>query len=170
MNAAMKLAEARFFLELLDALESRSSSLTNNASRQEESSYLLSAILNAFYSALEQAKPIAGVEAIKEYKLTHPVIFNSKEGLRNITVHERHIGSDHEGYIPPAGNSINFDFRPKPKLITETETESNPLEINLAASTNHYVEIGGALIGITELCFKQYYFLERFLQEHEIGT
>ncbi len=168
MNVAMKLAEARFFLELLDALESRNLSLTNNASCQEESSYLLSAILNAFYSALEQAKPIAGVEAIKEYKLAHPIIFNSKEGLRNITVHERHIGSDHEGYIPPAGNSISFDFRPKPKLTTETE--SNPLKINISAGVNHYVEVGGILIDITELCFKQYYFLRRFLQEHKIGT
>lgn len=167
---AVKLAEARFFLELLDVLESRNASLSNEATCGEEASYLLSAVLNALYSALEQAKPILGVDVMKTYKDTQSTIFKGRGGLRNVTVHERHIGPDHAGYIPPPGNAVNFDFRSTPKLIKETKAALPPGQVNFALGPNHYVEIDGVLRDITELCFEQYYALRKFFKDGGIVT
>jgi hypothetical protein len=55
-DASIKLKEAQFFIELLEALEKRGDSLTNVAPPKEEASFLLSAILNSFYSVTEHAK------------------------------------------------------------------------------------------------------------------
>ncbi|MET4000494.1 hypothetical protein [Marinobacterium sp. MBR-109] len=170
MSASEKLAEARFFLELLDALESRNSPLTRDATCEKEASYLLSAILNALYSALEQAKPIIGVDALKKYKDENTSIFKGKGGLRNITVHDRHVSPDFSGYIPPAPNAVNFDMRAKPKLIEEVEEFTPDGVIKVTLGSSHYVDLGTGLKDLTELCFEQFYRLREFLRYHEVIT
>ena len=170
MSAAVKLREARFFLELLDALETRKSSLTEDASCGEEASYLMSAVLNSLYSALEQAKPLVGVESVQRYKAEHSLIFKGGGGLRNVTVHDRHVGPDHSGYIAPAGDALKCDLRKRPKLVSEAEAALPRGHVNLSLGANHYVEVDGSLVDITELCFAQYYALTAFLKEHQIVT
>lgn len=91
MSSAAKLAEGFFFLELLDALDKRKRPLTHGSTSALEVSYLLGAVLNSIHSALEQAKPTAGVEAVKAYKAAHWALFGGK-GIRNITMHDKHQG------------------------------------------------------------------------------
>lgn len=164
MTAATKLTEAKFFLELLDVLEDRGVSLTHAASSSDEASFLLSAVLNSLYSALEQAKPIVGVDAVTAYKSAHPLIFKGNGGLRNITVHERHVGVDYEGYIPPPWSTVNFDLRPTPKLIKEAEAMRPPGHVTTVLGPDFYVEQDGTLIEIGELCHEQYYALRNFFK------
>ncbi|UTW01765.1 hypothetical protein KDX31_10280 [Amphritea atlantica] len=167
MSSADKLAEASFFLELLDALENRKRPLTSGATPAMEVSYLLGAVLNSLYSALEQAKPVAGVEAVKAYKATHSALLGG-QGVRNITIHEKHVGIDHSDYIPPPGNAVNFDFRKTPRLIQEERAASKGVVLHMGA--NHYIEHEGKLTDVTELCFRQFYELRAFLSSRGIVT
>ncbi|WP_146220538.1 hypothetical protein [Thioalkalivibrio sp. ALE21] len=167
MSSADKLAEASFFLELLDALENRKRPLTSGATAAMEVSYLLSAVLNSLYSALEQAKPIAGVEAVKAYKATRSALLGG-QGVRNITIHEKHVGIDHSGYIPPPGNAVNFDLRKTPRLIQEERAASKGVVVRMGAK--HYIEHEGKLTDVTELCFRQFYELRAFLSSRGIVT
>lgn len=167
VSSAAKLAEASFFLELLDALENRKRPLTSSATPAMEVSYLLSAILNSLYSALEQAKPIAGVEAVKAYKAAHSALLGG-QGIRNITIHEKHVGVDHSGYIPTPGNALNLDFRKAPRLVQEERATSKGIALRLGA--NHYIEHEGKLTDVTELCFRQFYALRAFLSAHGVIT
>jgi len=167
MSSAAKLAEAGFFLELLDALEKRKRPLTHGAIPGLEVSYLLGAVLNSLYSALEQAKPIAGVEAVKAYKAAHSALLGGM-GIRNITIHEKHVGIDHFGYIPPPGNAVNFDFRRTPRLVQEEQAASKGVALHMGAT--HYIEYEGKLTDVTELCFQQFYELRAFLCSRGVVT
>ncbi|MBK6323701.1 hypothetical protein [Candidatus Aalborgicola defluviihabitans] len=160
MSSAAKLAEAGFFLELLDALEKRKRPLTHGSASALEVSYLLGAVLNSLYSALEQAKPFTGVEAIKAYKAAHSTLLGG-QGIRNITIHEKHVGIDHSGYIPPQGDAVNFDLRKTPRLVQEERSASKGVALHIGAT--HYIEYEGKLTDVTELCFQQFYELRAFL-------
>ena len=167
MSSAAKLAEASFFLELLDTLEIRKRPLTHGSTPALEVSYLVSAILNSLYSALEQAKPIASVEAVKAYKDAHSALFGG-QGIRNTTIHEKHVGIDHAGYIPPSGSAVNFDFRTTPRLVQEERVTSNGVVLRMGA--NHYIEYEGKLTNVTELCFQQFSELRAFLVSRGVVT
>lgn len=164
MTAAAKMAEAKFFLELLDVLAGRRVSLTSAASSGDEASFLLSAVLNSLYSALEQAKPLIGVDAVMAYKSEHSLIFKGNGGLRNVTVHERHVGADYVGYVPVPGNAVNFNFRPTPKLVEEAETARPPGSVAVVMGPDFYVKIDGVLIEIGDFCHKQYHALRNFFR------
>lgn len=167
MSSATKLGEAGFFLELLDALKQRKRALTNESAPAQEVSYLLGAILNSLYSALEQAKPIAGVEAVKTYKATHSTLFGG-QGIRNMTIHEKHVGVDHSGYIPPPGNAVNLDLRKTPLLVREERATSTGDALHMGAA--HYIEYDGKLTDATELCFQHFYELREFLISRGVVT
>jgi len=163
MSSTAKLEEAQFFLELLDALEKRKRPITNDATASQEASYLLSAILNALYSALEQSKPILGVDMVKSYKAARPSLFGG-QGFRNITIHERHIEVDHSGYIP----TVNFSLHKTPRLISEEQDASKDTIFYIGST--HYIEVDGKLIHIATLCFKQFYELREFFITHGVVT
>jgi len=165
MSSAAKLAEAGFFLELLDALEIRKRPLTHRSTSAMGVSYLLGAVLNSLYSALEQAKPVAGVEAVKTYKTSHSAILGG-QGIRNITIHEKHVGIDYSGYIPPPANAVNFDLRKTPRIVEEGRESSKGVVFHLGAT--HYIEHEGKLTDVTELCFQQFYELRAFLVSHGV--
>ena len=160
MSAATKLGEAKFFLELLHALDKRKRPLTNESSAAQEASYLLSAFLNSLYSALEHAKASSDVDAIKAYKKSRPYIFEY-EGMRNVTVHEQQVEASHAGYIPPPGNAVNFDFRPMPRLVQEEIARADGIDFNLGP--NYYLEYGGRLVSVIDLCSTELYELRKFL-------
>jgi hypothetical protein len=163
MSSAEKLAEGVFFIELLDALDKRKRPLTHGSTSALEVSYLLGAVLNSFYAALEQAKPIAGVEAVKAYKSAHSELFGGK-GIRNITIHEKHIRIAHSGYIPPPSNAVDFYGRKTPRLVQEEQVASKGVNFYMGAT--HYIEYKGALTDVTVLCFQQLYALRTFLDSH----
>lgn len=167
MSSAAKLAEAGFFLELLDVLENRKRSLTHGSAVAMEVSYLLGAVLNSLYSALEQAKPSIGVAEVQAYKTAHTTLLGGK-GIRNITIHERHVVIDHSGYIPPPGHAVSFDLRETPRLVQEERAASNGVALHMGVT--HYIEYEGELTGVTELCFKQFYELREFLASRGVAT
>lgn len=167
MSSATKLAEGFFFLELLDALDKRKRPLTHGSTSAQEVSYLLGAVLNSIYSALEHAKPIAGVEAVKAYKAAHSALFGGK-GIRNLTIHEKHIGIAHSGYIPPPGNAVNFYGGKAPRLVQEEQEASKG--VNFYTGATHYIQYEGALTDVTGLCFQQLYALRTFLASNGVVT
>jgi len=86
MSVNEKLDEAKFFLEMFHTLEKRES-LTYDFKIQEEASFLLSAILNSFYSVTEIAKD-DGIRRtdVDNFKNSHP-LFYSGSGIRWVKKH-----------------------------------------------------------------------------------
>ena len=102
-----KLAEAAFFIELLEATQERSESLTLGADLQTEAWYLFSAILNSFYSVLDQWRMSDRLNNEASYKAfvdQHPEIYSHSHsgGWRSTTVHVSHIHSAF-GLFPAEG-------------------------------------------------------------------
>ena len=175
-DANIKLKETQFFLELLEALEKREDSLTNIAPPVEEASFLLSAILNSFYSVTEHVnqhiKILLGKEKddkfkakeVKDFRDLFPIYYNRADqekiepGKRNLTVHVKHVRVDHEGYKPPVGK-VNFSFRPEPKLIKHKAGTTN-----LSLVPYFYLEVDGEFKRIIELCYEHYYELCKFVK------
>ena len=103
LHASAKLREARFFLRLLTRIEETATPLLGNAHEiREEYSFVLSGFLNACYSALEQLKATFPKE-VKAFKTHHAEIYG--QGLRNVTVHERHISPSLSHYITLGGRA-----------------------------------------------------------------
>lgn len=109
-NPSAKLREANFFLDLLARLEATATPLVPGSAVQDELSFLLSALLNALYAATEHLKPRAGQQAVKGFKKEHPLIFDGRTGLRNLTVHERHVSPAPTHYIAPRGSGVDLVF------------------------------------------------------------
>ena len=154
-NAPAKLREARFFLGLLETLECTGTSLVSNFQIREQVSFALSGALNALYSATEHLKSSAGALAVQEFKKSHPVIFDSKNGLRNLTVHERHIAPSPVYYVPPKGNAVHLVF-------SEPATQS----ANLVFRAEYYVEVAGEHLNIVGLCREHCLHLSEFAAQH----
>lgn len=128
---------------------------------------MLSTVINSLCSALEYAKPIVGVDAVKAYKAAHSTLLSGQD-VRNITIHERHVGIDHYGYIPPSGNTVNFDFRKTPRLVQEERSASTGVVLNVGA--NYHIEYQGKLTDLTDLCFQQFYEVRAFLVSRGVVT
>ncbi|WP_417518374.1 hypothetical protein [Marinobacter sp.] len=160
-----KMKEAKFFLELLEALEKRVDSLTNLESPSEEASFLLSAISNAFYSALDQWRKQnkSRQSQYQEFARRYPEIYGSDRqgGWRNTTVHVSHVQVSTAGYIPPPGNSVNFDFRDEPKLGPHYA----PGACNIRLGPQFYFSHGGKEIHALEFCYEHFYALQKFITE-----
>ena len=102
-NADIKLAEAAFFLELFDALQLREEPLTNSHSQGAEASFLFSAVLGAFYAALDQwHRKTRNNKAYQAFKRSHPEIHGStgQGGWRNLTVHLSHVAISETNLVP----------------------------------------------------------------------
>ena len=100
-----KLREARFFLTLMKELERSGQPLVERDQVRDEMAFLLSALLNSLYAVTEHLKAVVDLEAVKNFKTQHPLIFGSKLGLRNLTVHERHVAPSSRTYIPTNGGA-----------------------------------------------------------------
>lgn len=164
MNANDKLEEAKFFLELFDALEQRGKPLANNSSIEREASFIFSAILNGFYSVTELAKNNGTRNAdVQTFKDNHPLFYagSGRGGLRNTTVHVKHIDIDHAGYIPPKGDTINFNFKDTPKLIRDEK--ANEDGVVLKFTPYFYIEVNGDMKRVMELANNHYYEIKKFV-------
>lgn len=158
-----KLREARFFLELLEALEQRTESLSNLEAPIEEAGFLLSAILNSFYSALDQwrKRNPSRQKEYQEFSRKFPEIYGSDQqgGWRSINVHVAHVWPSTAGYIPPLGDAVNFDFRRRPKLVPIDP----PGQVNIRMGPSFYFSHQGKEIHALEHCYFHLYALQNFL-------
>lgn len=164
MNASDKLDETKFFLELFDALEQRGKPLTNNNSIEREASFIFSAILNGFYSITELAKDNGTKKTdVQNFKNNHPIIYagSGKGGLRNTTVHVKHVDIDHSGYIPPKSNAVNFNLKETPKLIQDERNNTGGVVLNL--TPYFYIEVNGVMKRVMELADSHYSELKKFV-------
>jgi hypothetical protein len=119
MSSAKKLAEAQFFLELLDALDQRHRPLTHTGDAAKEASYLYSAILNSFYSMVAIMRDEEGIDT-KAFVDAHPEIYARAKngGERAKTVHIQHTDTAYSGPLYTKGNDFDV-LRPPPLLILE---------------------------------------------------
>jgi len=162
---APKLREAEFFLELLDALEKGGKPLSNLEAPGEEASFLLSAITNAFYSALDQwrkAHPKKD-KAYQRFVRDHPEIYGHSKigGWRNKTVHELHVSTSFEGYKPPPGDQVALAMRPTPKILKEECDES----LSLSFAPYFYFEFQGKQLHAVDWCYQHLHVLRTFILE-----
>lgn len=156
-NVAAKLRESQFFLLLLERLESTGEALFPNFAAREEFSFVFCGLLNAFYAVTEHMKPLAGATAVKEFKKEHPLVFNSKSGLRNLAVHERHIAPALTKYVLPRGKAEISSESPAPTLA------------EVAFRAEYYVEPGGDPLHIGAQMKLQYAALCEFASGHGIA-
>lgn len=145
-NTQAKINEAKFFIDLLSQLEKKGKSFVTKTLLEDEASYLLSAILNAFYSATEMAGGKNNID-IKKFRDDHSLFYDhsSNGGLRNTTVHLHHKQIDHVGYIPPKGDAVNFNLN-KPVQ----NTPGDKTDFNFAGK--FYLEIENEHKSVLELC------------------
>jgi len=158
-----KIKESKFHIELLETLEQSGKTLTHQNSTEEEASYILSAILNAFYSVTELSGENKDLK-VKTFKNQFPSIYAgvSKGGLRNTTVHVSHVKIDHSGYIPPSGGEVNFNMRPTPKLIVDAKKDTTSVDFNF--TPNFYIKVDGKLKNVIEFCTQHLHALETFVK------
>lgn len=129
-----KLNEAAFFIELLEATENRSDTLTKGHSLEAEASYLLSAVLNAFYSAIDPWGRIkANQVKSKEFQNLYPEIYSHSHhgGWRSTTVHVKHLQVEHHKPEEPSGNLLLL-FGPKPKLSQQSVNPDGTLNLKIS--------------------------------------
>ena len=162
MSSAKKLEEAQFFLELLDALVQRARPLTRSGDTAKEASYLFSAVMNSFYATVVIMKEEEDVN-VEAFRQANPEIYATIKngGERAKTVHKGHTEVAMSGYIPPKGDSVNFDFRAQPLLIEESR---RPGHVDLVMGPNHYmyIELQGKHVDVGDFCRQHFYKLKTF--------
>ncbi|WP_273024176.1 hypothetical protein [Rheinheimera sp.] len=149
-DVRFKLEEAKFHIELLYLIQKTGASLTHINSPEKEASYLFSAILNAFYSVIE----VGGFKSslhVKNFKSLHPLIYagSGKGGLRNTSVHVRHIQVEHGTYPKPTKGPVVLRFGVSPKLAMQDKTQG---VVNLRFEKIFHVELDNELVPIAEFC------------------
>jgi hypothetical protein len=142
-NVPAKLREARFFLRLLTRIEETATPLVGNIHEiRDEFSFVLSGFLNACYAATEFLEPVAGKD-VEAFKKLHALVYG--KGLRNLTVHERHISPSLSRYISPGGAGA-----------------STAAESALTLRFEYYFDPLGGPIHVTSLCESHYQALLAF--------
>lgn len=123
MSSHRKVEEARFFIELIDALEERGESLSHVADASSEASFLFAAVLNAFYGAAAMLYETEGHSkpTVRAFTRQYPDVYGHHVGTRAVTVHKRHVETTTTGYIRPPGNQSNAYFTKRPKLAPPHE-------------------------------------------------
>lgn len=173
MSSARKLEEAKFFLELFDALDQRHQSLTNECTTEKEASFLFSAILNSFYSTVAIMRDEEGID-VKPFVEAHPEVYaRAKDGgERAKTVHVAHTDIVFSGYIPP---KLKYPviLRPKPRLIEESENLETHEKLgkipSITLGQSHYmlIAISGDLETVGDFCYRHFLQLKEFHSSHQ---
>ena len=170
MSSERKLEEAKFFLELLDALDQRSRPLTHSADAAKEASFLFAAVLNSFYSATAIMQESEHIDT-KPFTDAHPEIYARAKngGERAKTVHIAHTDTAFSGYIPPPGDAVNLDFRKTPLLVVEARV---PGRVDLVLGPGHYmrIELHDKLVDVCDFCHAHYYQLKKFHDQSKASS
>jgi hypothetical protein len=136
-NVPAKLREARFFLRLLSRIEETATPLVGNIhDLRDEFGFVLSGFLNACYAATELLKPVAGRD-VEVFKKLHTRVYG--KGLRNLTVHERHISPSLSRYVTPgwAGASTGAKSAPTLRFEYYFDPSEEPIRVT-SLCESHY--------------------------------
>lgn len=162
MSSSRKLEEARFFLELLDALDQRRRPLTRTGDSAKEASFLFAAVLNSFYSAVAIMRDEEGID-VKSFTDSHPEIYaRAKDGgERAKTVHVKHTDTAFSGYIPPPANAVNCRFKATPSLVEEARV---PGRLDATFGPDHYmfIDLRDRMENVTDFCYEHFNKLRAF--------
>ncbi|RWX46881.1 hypothetical protein H206_03510 [Candidatus Electrothrix aarhusensis] len=112
-KAKEKIEESKYFLQKMVETESSCDSSDGAKDREKEFSHLLSAFLNSCYSVGEILKQEEKYfDLHKNLRLKRRDIYkNGKDGgWRTIAVHYKPVKPQHDGYIPPPADKVNFNF------------------------------------------------------------
>ena len=143
-NTPAKLREAHFFLRLLEQMERTGRPLLGNVhDLRDEYAFVLSGFLGACYAATEHLKTSADKSEVETFKQFHERIYG--KGLRNLTVHERHISPSPTHYISVSGQT---------PMIIQFEYYFTPEEA----------------VPVTSLCQQHYAALIKFAAQHGVRT
>lgn len=159
-----KLPEAAFFIELFEATQERTESLTRNFDLETEASFLFSAIMNSFYSALEHWKNnTKNKPAYNAFVEKYPEIYSHSHfgGWRSTTVHVRHMPITFAGYVPPQGGEVHLVFKAPPKLASRDVLED---KLDLRFQPLYYVEYKGELKEVVAFSRKHLSELASFIE------
>lgn len=160
-----KLSEAAFFIELFEATQERTESLTRDSDLETEASFLFSAIMNSFYSALEHwSNTTKDKPAYNAFVKMYPEIYSHSHsgGWRSTTVHVRHMPITFSGYVPPKGREVPLVFKAPPKLASREVLEDR---VDLRFQPLYYVEYKGELLEVVALSRKHLSELEKFISQ-----
>ncbi|WP_134057949.1 hypothetical protein [Rheinheimera aquimaris] len=149
-DARFKLEEAAFHIELLYLIQKSGASITHIGNLEKEASYLFSAILNAFYSVTEICGSKTSMQ-VRNFKNLYPLIYSRSEkgGLRNTSVHVRHIQVENNIYAKPAKGTVVLRFGVSPKLSMPDFTHG---VVKLRFEKVFHIEIDNELLAIAEFC------------------
>lgn len=159
-----KLSEAQFFIELLEATQERVTSLTHSCTLEEEASFLFAAVLNGFYSALEQWRQYVATADYQAFVARYPEIYSHshKGGWRSTTVHVRHLPMSYAGYIPPPNPEIQIEFNVPPKLASPELLKD---QVDSSNAKHFYLDFRGKRYGVASFSREHLEELRVFMEE-----
>ena len=170
-NARHKVDEARFFLGQMQRTESTRDPLTAQRSADEEYAYLLSAFLNACYSALAYLKEDKALASdATAFMRSHPDFYRSGAdgGWRTRAVHFEPVKPQHDGYVPPPGHNVILNFSdPRPPQ------SGHNVVLEFGGPSHYYFESGATPQNtIADLCGVHLMNLTQFVDSlaKRIGT
>lgn len=146
-----KLAEAAFFLDLFDALQLRDDSISHGRTQETEAAYLFSAILGAFYAALDQWNHQVGDNrAYQAFKKQHPEVHGSTEqgGWRNTTVHLKHVPISETQQVPTSSVDAYKKIQ-KSKLVEHDSAWWENSQVHLP---EYRVDYRGRSLPVLDFC------------------
>lgn len=162
-DPATKLAEATFFLELFEALELRDDSMSHEHSKEAEASYLFSAVVGAFYAALDQwHRKTGNNKAYQAFKRLHPEIHGStaQDGWRSVTVHLSHVSISETQFVTT--NGLEAAHRKNAsKLAQNEEVFYAPIEVHLS---QYCVAYRGQTVPVLKFSRDHYQVLKQFIE------
>ena len=159
-----KLSEAAFFIELFEATQERTESLTRDFDLETEASFLFSAIMNSFYSAIEHWRNTTKDKpAYNAFTERYPEIYSHSHfgGWRSTTVHVRHMPITYAGYVPPKGGEVHLVLSAPPKLASREIIEDR---VDLCFQPLYYVEYRGDLKEVVEFSRRHLSELAAFIE------
>lgn len=162
-NALEKVAEANFYLKLMDQLELKKQPLTDNFDYQTEYSYLLSGFLNACYSACEFLKQNKSFkDKVKKFVYDHSFFYGSgpNGGLRTVSTHFRPVKPAKLGYISPPSDNVIVRFREKKESI-----DPHNVVLNFGSNSLFYLDETSAQNSINDKYAEHIICLRKFIEE-----
>jgi len=162
-NALEKVAEATFYLKLMDQLELKKKPLTDDFDFQTEYTYLLSGFLNACYSACEFLKQNKSYkEPVKKFVYENSFFYSSgpNGGLRTVSTHFRPVKPSVLGYIPPPANNVILRFREKQESI-----DPHNIVLDFDSGSSFYLDDTAPQNPLNDKCAEHLTCLKKLIEE-----
>lgn len=162
-GARTKLAEAAYFLRLMDRLERQQKPLVEGNDFKQEYSFYLSACLSACFSVSAHLyESVDAVRAtVKKFRQEHDAFYARGAGWRHVAVHLRPVEPEYHGHISPPGDSVILRLSDEPY----TPPTGNKVALNLDKGRRFYFTAEGPQNSIGDLCAVHLGALRRFVDQ-----